>query len=176
MASSSNENGNGHPDLVPYYSPIRSYLRRFESRRTSADDLAQQTYALAYRGLERGSVPRHLQAWLIAIARNVGYSQLREDGRYRDVELDDLVEATLYDESVHEPVESLVSDEDRRRVRAAIDTLTREEQLFVYAWHAPDRERFDPAMQFGMTPGAAKARAYRLRKRLREMLEDPRGD
>src|SRR5215471_9678376 len=123
MALSSN--GNGKPDLTPYYSLVRDYLRRFESHEVSADDLTQQTYVQAYRGLERGSVPRNAQAWLQAIARNVGYSQLRVSGRYRGVELDDQLEATLYDESVHEPVDSVISDEDRARIRAAVDALTR---------------------------------------------------
>lgn len=168
----SSSNGNGKPDLTPYYAIVRDYLRRFESHDATADDLTQQTFFLAYRGLERGSAPRNERSWLQAIARNVGYSQIRANGRYRGVDLDDRIEATLYDESVHEPVDSVITEEDRVRIRAAIDSLPREEQLFVYAYHAPDGEHFDPATQFGLSPGLAKVRAYRLRQRLRRMLED----
>jgi RNA polymerase sigma-70 factor (ECF subfamily) len=169
MASS---NGNGHPDLTPYYPLVHEYLRRFKCRDASAEDLTQQTYFRAYQGLERGSVPRDTRAWMLAIARHVGYSQIRTDQRYRGLTLDDKIEAALYDESVHEPVDSVISDEDRVRVRQAIDSLTREEQLFVYAWHAPDRHLFDPASQFGLSPGLAKVHAYRLRKKLKRLLED----
>lgn len=165
-------NGNGHPDLTPYYPLIRDYLRRFESRAVSADDLAQATYLKAYRGLDNGSVPRDTQAWLRTIARNVAYEQIRHQCRYRGVAWSDKLDAVLYDESVREPVDSIVSDEDRTRVRQVLDSLSREERQFVYAWHAPDRHLFDPVTQFGMSRGLAKVRAYRLRKKLRELLED----
>lgn len=173
MASSS-ENGqaNGHPDLTPYYPIVRDYLRRFENGVVSADDLAQMTYFKAYRGIERGSVPRDVKPWLLCIARHVGYEQIRRDQRYRGIAFDDKLEAVLYDEAVHEPIDSIVDDEDRARVRQAIDSLSHQERQFVYAYYAPDRHLFDPVTQFGLSPGLAKVRMYRLRKKLRRVLEE----
>ena len=49
--------------------------------------------------------------------------------------------------------------------------LNHEEQIFLHSYYAPDRHLFDPMVQFGLTPGLAKVKAYRLRKKLRRALE-----
>lgn len=172
MASSSEDGqANGQPDLVPHYPLIRDYLRRFAGRDASADDLTHQTYFRAYRGLDQGSVPCDTRSWLFSIARNVGYEQMRRDHRYRGVALTDALESVLYDESVREPVDGLPGDEAKQRLRAAINGLNQEERIVLHACCAPDRHLFDPVTQFGLTPGLAKVRAYRLRKKLRKALE-----
>jgi len=169
-ASSSASSGTEDKELLAYYPIIRDFLRRFESRVVSADDLAQVTYFKAYRGLERGSVPRDKRSWLLSIARNVGYEQFRKDQRYRGVTLDDRLEAILYEESVGEPIETILSQEEKLRLRRVLDSLTRQEQLFVHAYYAPDRRMFDVATQFGISGELAKVRMYRLRKKLRRLL------
>jgi len=168
MASS---NGNGHPDLTPYYPLVRDYLRRFEGRAASAEDLAQQTFVHAYRGLDNGSDPRDTKAWLFSIARHVGYDQIKRDRRYRGVALDDALESVLYDERVREPIDGVLDAEAKARLRTAIDALNHEEQIFLHSYYAPDRHLFDPMTQFGMTAGLAKVKAYRLRKKLKRVLE-----
>lgn len=171
--ATSNGNGqaNGHPDLTPYYPLIRDYLRRFENHAVSADDLVQSTYFRAYSGLDRGNVPRDPKPWLLAIARHVGYDQIRRDRRYRGVALDDALESVLYDDSVAEPIETILDAEAKARLRTALESLTREEQLFVRAYYAPDRYLFHPATQFGISAKLAKVRMYRIRNRLRRALE-----
>jgi RNA polymerase sigma-70 factor (ECF subfamily) len=170
MASS---NGNGQPDLTSYYSGIREYLRRFANNGVTAEDLAQSTFVRAYSGLENGSVPMDIAAWLRAIALNVGYDQIKKDRRYRGVALDHALESVLYDESVREPVESILDEEARRRLRSAIDTLSHKEQILLRAYYAPDRHLFSPAIQFGMPASRAKVYAYRIRKKLKRALEGP---
>jgi len=165
-------NGNGNPDLLDYYASLQDYFRRFENSVVSADDLVQATYAKAYRGLERGSVPRNTRAWLFSIARRVGYSQISSDRCRPTVALNDALESMLYDESVHEPVESILDAETKARLQDALESLTREEQLFVHAYYAPDRHIYDPVTQFGLPPGLAKVRMYRLRKKLRRVLDE----
>jgi len=159
-------------ELLVHYPSIRYYLHRFESHVVSADDLVQITYFRAYRGLARGSVPRDKRSWLFAIARNVGYEQIRKDQRYRGVALDDRLESILYEESGGEPIDTILDQEEKLCLRRVLDSLTRQEQFFVYAYYAPDRHMFDIAARFGISGELAKVRMYRLRKKLRRLLAE----
>ena len=60
-----------------YMGMVRLAVRRFESDRHLADDMAQETFLLAYRSLGQLRRPELFGAWLIRIARNVALGRAR---------------------------------------------------------------------------------------------------
>jgi RNA polymerase sigma-70 factor (ECF subfamily) len=64
--------------LYQAYGPaLLVYLRRLAGRRDLAEDLLQETFVQALRGLNRLDEVASPRAWLFTIARNVGISALR---------------------------------------------------------------------------------------------------
>ena len=66
-----------------YQSRVRAYLARFVRDRDAVEELAQDTFLRAYRGLSGYRRDSSLGVWLIGIARNLGLMYLREQSRRR---------------------------------------------------------------------------------------------
>ncbi len=66
--------------LNKYQSPIRSLFRKLTSGDLAlADDLSQETFLLAYKGLAQYQGGAQFLTWLYSIAKNVFYSHLRKN-------------------------------------------------------------------------------------------------
>ena len=73
-----------HPRLL-------HYVRRLVRDRGTADDVLQETWVAAYRGLRRLREPERLRPWLYGIARNQALNALRREERARLELVDDEV-------------------------------------------------------------------------------------
>jgi RNA polymerase sigma-70 factor (ECF subfamily) len=69
-----------------YQSRVRAYLGRYVRDANVVEDLAQDTFIRAYRGLSQYRGDSNLGVWLLGIARNLALMHLREEARRRDRE------------------------------------------------------------------------------------------
>jgi RNA polymerase sigma factor (sigma-70 family) len=70
-----------------YYDRVFRYCLYHLSSREEAEDVAQTTFMWAYRGLQRGVVPRAEASWLFTIAQNACRARHRTRGRRREREV-----------------------------------------------------------------------------------------
>jgi RNA polymerase sigma-70 factor (ECF subfamily) len=70
-----------------YYDRIFGYCLYHLGSREEAEDVAQTTFMWAYRGLQRGVVPRAEASWLFTIAQNACRARHRTRGRRREREV-----------------------------------------------------------------------------------------
>ena len=70
-----------------YYDRIYGYCLYQVGSREEAEDVAQTTFMLAFRGLRRGIVPRAEASWLFTIAQNACRARHRTRGRRREREV-----------------------------------------------------------------------------------------
>src|SRR2546423_7905621 len=70
-----------------YSSRIFGYCLRRLPNREEAEDAVQHTFMNAFRGLQRGVVPRSQSAWLFKIAENVCRERQRSAWRRNRLEL-----------------------------------------------------------------------------------------
>src|SRR5437762_2816065 len=59
-----------HDLTVRYYRPVCGFLLRRLDQPDLVEDLAQETFLEAFRGLRSGTRPQHLTSWLFGIAHN----------------------------------------------------------------------------------------------------------
>jgi len=62
---------------------VRAYLGRYVKDRLLAEDLAQETFLMAYRALAAYRQEAPVAMWLLGIARNVALMYLRDEQRRR---------------------------------------------------------------------------------------------
>jgi RNA polymerase sigma-70 factor (ECF subfamily) len=60
-----------------YYRPLGAFLLRKLDRPDLVEDLVQETFLEAFRGLRAGTRPRHFSSWLFGIAKNRAGKWLR---------------------------------------------------------------------------------------------------
>jgi RNA polymerase sigma-70 factor (ECF subfamily) len=167
--------------LRRYQRRVHALMRRMVGDREEARDLTQDTFAKAFRALQRHPPDRKVSAWIFRIASNTAIDYLR---RKEDTPepLDDPADVTppsgerraraiqLADQSDPTP------RPDTRRVAAAleqaIERVRGKYRPCLRLRHLEERSLEDIAETLGLPLGTVKSHLHRGRKELREMLGD----
>jgi RNA polymerase sigma-70 factor, ECF subfamily len=147
---------------------VLRFCRRWLRSREEAEDAAQTTFLNAFRGLERGIVPTHEEAWLLAIARNVCLA--RTDAvRRRAVEVPR--DPHSLDEFVAVPVEPNEL-EGLDEGFAALTELQRR-AVFLREWHELSYREI--AETLALSQAAVETLLFRARRTLARHVRRPLG-
>jgi RNA polymerase sigma-70 factor (ECF subfamily) len=156
-----------------WQAPMINLAYRFCQDRGRAEELAQEAFLRAYRGLGQWRKDAVFSTWLFALATNLYRSELRRIPA-QTVSLDDIAE----------PADGRSSDgglEDRNRdvaVRRAVGALPAKyrEALILFYFH--DMDVATAARSLSLPEGTVKARLSRgrdiLRGKLPQLLAVPR--
>ena len=148
-----------------WQSPLINLAYRFCRDRGRAEEMAQEAFLRAYRGLQQWRREAAFSTWLFALATNFYRSELRRIP-VRTISVDD----------VREPVDPRATDgglEDEDRdlaVRRAVFALPAKyrEALILFYFHEMDVPA--AARSLGLPEGTVKARLFRGREILRTKL------
>jgi RNA polymerase sigma-70 factor (ECF subfamily) len=173
-------------DVAAFNVLVRAYQRqvynvcyRTLGATEDAADASQDAFLSAYRGLHgfRGSTAA-FRAWLLRIAVNACYDQLRRKQRRPaaslDVMLDEADEAATPAERLPDPdpgpEEQALGAETLRRVETALAHLPAEQRLAVVLCDVQGLSYEDAAQAMSVELGTVKSRLSRARARLRDLL------
>ncbi|MGA9643873.1 MAG: sigma-70 family RNA polymerase sigma factor [Terriglobales bacterium] len=148
-----------------WQSPLINLAYRFCRDRGRAEEMAQEAFLRAYRGLKQWRREAAFSTWLFALAANFYRSELRRIPAH-NISIDD----------IHEPADPRASDggledDDRdRAVRRAVQALPEKyrEALILFYFHEMDVPA--AARTLGLPEGTFKARLFRGREILRGKL------
>jgi RNA polymerase sigma-70 factor, ECF subfamily len=144
--------------------PLVNLAYRFCRNRAGAEDMAQEAFLRAYRGLRSWRRDAAFSTWLFALATNVYRSEMRRV----------VPEPVPIDESVTTGVsaaETVGNDDHRRMVRDMLGTLPPKyrDPLVLYYFH--DQDVAATATSLELPEGTVKARLSRGRALLKSKLE-----
>ena len=112
-----------------YSRPVIGFIYDMVSDRGLAEELTQETFVRAFRGIHSMKPETKLSTWLFGIARNVARESLRARTRAN-------MQVTLDDESVMDvsdqkpvPVDRLLSQELNELIRRALEALDEDKRL-----------------------------------------------
>ncbi len=147
---------------------IFSIVAKFARDNDELDDVSQEIFVKVYQGLNkyRGDAP--FEHWLSKLAVNACYDMLRK--RKRDAD-------TVPFESVEFSLSSPDSQDRRSRdawhlLRRALGRLTPEDRLVITLLNLEEKSVREISDLTGWTEAKVKVRAFRARKKLKEILED----
>ena len=154
-------------ELLSLIPQLRMFTRGLSRDRDSADDLAQETLAKAWRYRQAFQHGTNLKAWLFKIARNTFYGSYRR--AWRETPLDQAA-ADAVPAPGPEQVWSLELSEALQGIRSLSDPL-RQALLLVVA----DGCSYEEAARICHCPvGTAKSRVSRARRALTAILDGTR--
>ncbi len=162
-----------------YQDPLFNGVYRMVGQREEAEDLAQEAFVKAFRGIGRFEGRSSFYTWLYSIAFNLVISYRRKTGSARHLNPlslnhgggDDGPGLEAQDAS-EGPDAQAQRGETRQRIEAAIAELDAEHRAVIVM---RDIEGFDYetiAEVLGCPQGTVKSRLHRARLALREMLKD----
>jgi RNA polymerase sigma-70 factor (ECF subfamily) len=130
------------------------------------DDLVQETFLLAWRGIGNLRSSSNLKAWLVRILVNRVISERRKK-RVMEAELVE-VESKAGDSNSEELV---LADEERKRIRAALETLPEAQRQVTVLRYFADLTIPEVAKVLGCREGTVKSRLHRALAQLRNVLQ-----
>jgi len=146
--------------------PLVNLAYRFCRDRSRAQDMAQEAFLRAFRGLSKWRGEAAFSTWLYALATNLYRSEIRRIppegvGGPGDV----------FDESQPGSLEEAASSDDRDRVvRRAVQSLPAKYREAVILFYFHDMDIALAARSLGLPEGTVKARLSRARDLLRQKL------
>jgi RNA polymerase sigma-70 factor (ECF subfamily) len=150
------------------YAPLHRYLRRRVGA-AAADDLAAETFAVAYARWRTFDSSRPLRPWLYGIASNLAQHHWRSERRkllaYARTGVDPVAE------ELDDALGRVDSNGRRRQLAATLAELRGEDRdiLLLHAWaELTDAEIADA---LALPIGTVKSRLHRTRERVRNRLE-----
>lgn len=137
-----------------------------------ADDLTQEVFLKAYRGLPRFREEAPPRAWLASIADNAVKNRYRARGRFRRIfaSVADSTPAFEPAESRRSPEENARAEESRRYVAEALKNLPAEFRMPVVLRDLEEWSYEEIAASLDLPVGTVKSRISRGRGQLKALL------
>ncbi|MBM3924996.1 MAG: sigma-70 family RNA polymerase sigma factor [SAR202 cluster bacterium] len=153
--------------IVERYSGVLGGTAYLMTRdRAQVDDLLQETFLLAWRGIGTLRASGNLKAWLVRILVNKVISERRKK-RVMEAELVE-VESKAGDSNSEELV---LADEERQRIRGALETLPEAQRQVTVLRYFADLTIPEVARVLGCREGTVKSRLHRALAQLRTVLQ-----
>ncbi len=155
-----------------YQNRVFGILSRYERDAHKVEDLAQDTFLKAWRGLAQYSGKSPFEHWLSRIASNVARDHLRRiQRRIRETSFEDLGDGSLDWLSAGNTNRQLQVHEAGQLLEYAMQALTPENRLVVTMREIEGRSWKEVGELTGQAPGSAKVRCHRAKAKMREVLQ-----
>ena len=157
--------------MARYQDVVFALASRFVPVPAEAEDVAQDAFLRAYRGLDAFKGEAQFSTWLYRITWNLCADWLRRNRRSahgRSASLD--AAAEIADRRVDLERGLLVSEE-KRRVREALDALDEKYRSVVVLRYYQKLSYEEIAQVLGIPLKTVETRLYRARRMLKESLE-----
>jgi RNA polymerase sigma-70 factor (ECF subfamily) len=165
--------------LKRFQREIFAYLRRYLGQDALADDVFQNTFIQVYQKAKQFEPGRKVRPWLYAIATHQAIDMLRRLNRRSAVSLEqmsagdenyDQTWSDLLTSSEPEPSTNLELQEQRERVRNALDTLPEHLRLTVILAYYQGLKYLDIADIMKIPVGTVKSRLHAAMSKLHDAL------
>jgi len=149
------------------FAPLHRYLTR-RLGASAADDLAAETFAVAFRSWDRLDPARPVRPWLYGIAANLVRHHWRKERRMLRAYARTGVDPVFVEDD--EAVERADAGVRRRELAEMLAALSRDEReiLLLHAWAGLTDTEIAEAL--GLPLGTMKSRFSRTREKLRNQL------
>lgn len=153
------------------HSSLRYFIRALGVNEAWVDDLAQETFVIAYRKWDELTHPDNAPAWFRQIARNLVMNELSKTGRRQRL-LDEKITGLLLDAEPALPAPGALQDFEIRRegLRQCLEHLPAHVRKIISARYYEDKNATDIGGEFSMNPAAVRKLLHLARKTLAECL------
>ena len=153
-----------------YSRPVLGFIFDMVGDRSAAEDLAQETFVRAFRGLSTLREETKLSTWLFGIARNCALESLRARRRHEgNVEIDGQPAFELHDHG-RTPSGQLLDKELSGVIRSALAKLDEDKRTVFTLKILQQRSYEEIAEITGFSVGKLKTDLHRARAEMRKRI------
>lgn len=150
---------------------VRTFLVRHVGDHQVADDLAQDVFVAAYRGLGRYEGKAALSTWLLGIARNHVLMHFRTKPPSTVLSLDSVLEGLHLKSLEDTGFDAAVEEQRVDALRSCIQALEPAQRDLLARFYYRSESAEDIGRTIGKRAGAIRMLLMRIRKQLRTCIE-----
>jgi len=128
-----------------------------------SEDVAQDAFVTAFLHLQELVDPQAFPAWFMRVVRSATTRHLRRERR-------GFLASSSNGGDVVDPADSVVSNDESRRLRGAVESLPAHERAVIALHYLADLPYAEVAELLGISVSAAKKRSFSARRHLEELL------
>ena len=151
-----------------HYSFVYAIVIRIVKNSHDAEEVVQDAFLNAYRGLSQLEDPTKFRSWLGEIAQNCARNWLRKQ-RGETVSIDEVSEQLLQTED--SPEERLTRQEQRELIRRTMETLPQKDREIAQAFYLDGASYDELTRAHGLTYNAIAFRLSRAKRQLTKRLQ-----
>ena len=159
---------------------VAATLYRVLGDRSDLDDLIQEVFVIAFRGLDRFRGDARLSTWLYRICVNVALGKIRSRTRkpppvsVQDLDLTSQAQSLL--DRPETPERALERRRDRDRVYRALDQLAPKKRVVLFLHEIEGLDLKDIAYMVDSNPVTVRTRLFYARREFYKLLAGDGGD
>ncbi|MBX3097497.1 MAG: sigma-70 family RNA polymerase sigma factor [Fimbriimonadaceae bacterium] len=146
-----------------HYGRVYSVIRGIVRREVDAEDLTQDTFTLAFKGLRQFDQRSKFGTWLYRIAVNRALAHARRKSGRNDVDLT-VIENTA-------SVAPDVPQETDHKIEHALARMNSDDRALIILFYWEEQSLQEIANILDIGANAAKTRLFRARERFRQLYE-----
>ena len=150
-----------------YYRFVYTIVIRIVDNSHDAEEVVQDTFLSAYRGLTQLEDTTKFKSWLAEIARNCARQWLRKQ-RGKTVSLDEVGEGML--QTKDSPDKRLTQQEQRELIRRTMETLPQKDRDIARAFYLEGASYDELTSTHGLSYNAIAFRLFRIKRQLSKRL------
>ena len=160
----------GLQDLLQHFGPLLRYvIKPFLSDERDREAVLQNVLLTVWEKIdsfdtEKGS----WTSWLTAIARNAALNRARTEKRHK---ADELTEEEAALDPASAPEKAMLRKERRDALLGALASLKKSDRILFYRKYYYRQPTAQIAAELGLTERAVEGRLYRIKQKLKNLLE-----
>jgi RNA polymerase sigma-70 factor (ECF subfamily) len=166
--------------FLRYRRLVAGNLYRVLGDRSELEDLTQEVFVIAFRGLASFRGDARLTTWLYRICVNVALGRIRTRSRrpraYGADDLDDLVDQAADGDRPETPAQALERQRDRERVYRALDAMAPKKRLVLYLHEIEGRDLKDIAYLLESNAVTIRTRLFYAKREFYALLASDGSD
>lgn len=150
---------------------LSRFVTKIVNDRDEADNIVQETFAEAFRQIDRFRGDSKVSTWLFSIARHLAYGYLRKSKRHNYLEHETIEFLDADQGGAESETQDIVEGEERRRiVYDAMEDLPDHYRRVVQLRDLEEQSTAEAAKELGLTEVNVRVRLHRARKKLKDHL------
>lgn len=152
-----------------YCNTVYKYLFCLTGKEDIAEDLTQETFAIAVKEINKFKGNCKISVWLCQIAKHLWYKELKKNKQQKNISIEEIPEEL----EVIETTEDIIcKNEDKLKLFKDIQRLDEKSREVMYLRMIGNLNFIEIGEILGKTPNWARVTFYRAKQKIREVNEN----
>ena len=152
-----------------YSNTVYKYLFCLTGKEETAEDLTQETFAIAIKQINKFRGDCKISVWLCQIAKHLWYKELKKSKKNKNISINDLNEEI---EEAQTTEDIICEKEEKLKLFKDMQKLDEQSKEVMYLRMVGNLNFIEIGEILGKTPNWARVTFYRAKQKIREVNEN----